>query len=89
MSWQGVPEFLSGATMMGFAALGCFFFHFYRRTRDRLFLFFSIAFVLLAFERLVVIAITPNEVHFAVYTVRLFAFASLAYAIWDRNLRKH
>lgn len=89
MSWEGVPEFLSGALMMGFAALGCFFYEFYRRTRDRLFLFFAISFVLLAFERIVIIAIMPNEIHFAVYSVRLLAFLSLAYAIWDRNLRKH
>ena len=89
MSWEGIPEFLSGALMMGFAALACFFFEFYRRTHDRLFVFFAIAFGLLAIERIVMISITPNEVHFAVYSVRLFAFASLAYAIWDRNLRKH
>ena len=90
MNLPVIQVFFSGALMLGFAALGCFFYEFFRRTRDRLFLFFALAFVLLAIERVVLILITSdNEIHFMVYTVRLCAFGSLAYAIWDRNLRKH
>lgn len=78
--------FISGAIMMGFLTLGWFFLAFFRRTSDRLFAFFSAAFFLLAAERIVLVLVTPDhEVHFLVYTVRLLAFASLAYAIWDRN----
>lgn len=90
MNLPAIQAFVSGALMLGFTALGCFFYEFFRRTRDRLFLFFAIAFVLLAIERLVLVLVTPdNEIHFLVYTVRLCAFVSLAYGIWDRNLRKH
>ncbi|HMJ92355.1 MAG TPA: DUF5985 family protein [Candidatus Acidoferrum sp.] len=90
MNWEILKAFASGALMMGFAALGCFFFEFFRRTRDRLFLGFAIAFALLSVERLVLIVLTPdNEVNYYVYTVRLCGFISLAYGIWDRNLRKH
>jgi hypothetical protein len=90
MNLESLQTFASGAVMMGFAALGCFFWEFFRRTRDRLFLFFAIAFILLSVERVVLTVMTPdNEVNFLVYVVRLAAFASLAYGIWDRNLRKH
>jgi hypothetical protein len=90
MNWPLTNAFLSGALMLAFAAIGWFFLEYFRRTRDRLFLFFAIAFLLLAIERIVLVAVTPGtENHHLVYTVRLFAFVSLAYGIWDRNLRKH
>jgi hypothetical protein len=90
MNLPALQPFLSGAVLLGFAALGCFFYEFFRRTRDRLFLFFALAFVLLAMERVVLIFIpAASEISFMVYTVRLCAFGSLAYGIWDRNLRKH
>lgn len=83
---KNLQLFISGAIMMGFLTLGWFFLAFFRRTRDRLFAFFSAAFFLLAAERVVLVLVTPDhEVNFLVYTVRLLAFASLAYAIWDRN----
>ena len=83
-----IQTFASGALMMGFMALWWFFVQFYRRTQDRLFLFFAIAFLLLAIERMVLVFSLEKETQFLVYTVRLAAFISLAYAIWDRNRRK-
>jgi hypothetical protein len=84
-----INSFLSGALMLAFAAIACFFLEYFRRTRDRLFLCFALAFFLLAIERVVLVAVSPrNEINHLVYTVRLAAFVSLAYGIWDRNLRK-
>jgi len=40
-------EFLSGAVTMGFAIASAFFLRFWRRTGDRLFLVFALAFWLL------------------------------------------
>ena len=89
MTYPMLNMFLSGALMLAFGAIGWFFFEYFRRTRDRLFLFFAIAFVLLACERVVLVSITPtSEINYLVYIVRLSAFVSLAYGIWDRNLRR-
>jgi len=83
---DALQSFLGGAVMMGFLVLGCFFHAFFVRTRDRLFVFFSVAFFVLAFERVVLLLVHPNsEGHFLVYVVRLLAFAALAFGIWDRN----
>src|SRR6185503_8184794 len=43
----GMIEFLSGAITMGYLAAGGFFARFWRKTADRLFLVFALAFVLL------------------------------------------
>lgn len=40
-------DFLSGAITLGFLVAGLFFLRFWRRTHDRLFLAFAIAFALL------------------------------------------
>lgn len=83
---QNLQLFASGAIMMGFLTLGWFFLAFYRRTSDRLFLYFAVAFFLLSAERVVLVLATPDsEADSMVYMVRMLAFGALAYAIWDRN----
>lgn len=80
--------FVGGAITMGCLVIAIFFRCFWKRTGDRLFLFFAIAFLLLGIERLMLVRGNPaDEVHFSVYTVRLAAFITLAIAIWDRNRR--
>jgi hypothetical protein len=84
---NGLYQFLSGAAMVGAWASGVFFFRFWRRTRDRLFLYFGVSFWAMAVER-VCLAIPgdPNgEDRSLFYVIRLFAFGLIIYAIADKN----
>jgi len=78
--------FLSGAIMLGFAAIGLFFVGFWKRTSDRLFLLFACSFFLLAIERLVLVLVSPDyEFRSYIYLIRLTAFLTIILAIVDRN----
>jgi uncharacterized membrane protein HdeD (DUF308 family) len=62
------------------------FFRFYRKTADRLFLFFSAAFALMAINRVALqITNSPTESQPLLYLIRLLAFALILYAIVDKN----
>ena len=80
--------FISGMLAMGYAVAALFFFRFWRRSRDRLFAFFSIAFALLAFHR---IALSAAEglggPEWAYSALRLIAYLTILAAIVDRNRR--
>jgi uncharacterized membrane protein YeiB len=77
---------LSGATVMGYAVCGLFFLRFWRRTDDRLFLAFAIAFWLLGLQRLALTMVEPApESHTGWYLLRLFAFLVILGAIIDKN----
>jgi hypothetical protein len=80
--------FLSGAICAGFLTAAMFFIRFWRRTRDRLFLFFSVAFALLLAERLVRLALDiQSEWLPSVYGIRLAAYGLILIAIIDKNRR--
>ena len=66
--------------------IALFFFRFWRRTNDRLFLLFAAAFVLLMIERVVLVTIDASH-EFApyVYVCRLLAFALIIAGIVDKN----
>lgn len=82
-------EYLLGATTMGAAIVGLVFLRFYRRTRDRLFLFFAASFWLDAGSRIYTWHRDPlNESDTAVYVIRLVAYALILAAIIDKNLRR-
>jgi hypothetical protein len=78
--------FVSGAIVMGYWVAGLYFFRFWRRTRDRLFAVFGVAFWLLAFQRLA-LATHPewNGEYAMIYLLRLFAFLMILGAIIDKN----
>jgi hypothetical protein len=80
--------FLAGTTSMSMLVIALFFLRFWRRTRDRLFLFFSAAFLVLMAER-VVRLFTGVETEWApyVYSVRLAAFVLILLAVVDKNRR--
>jgi Family of unknown function (DUF5985) len=83
-----LDTFLSGAISMGFLVISLFFVRFWRTTRDRLFLFFAAAFVLLLAERLLRVAFDiRTEWLPGVYLLRLFAFSMILIAIVDKNRR--
>jgi hypothetical protein len=79
-------DFLSGAAAFGFLACGLFFLRFWRRTREQLFLAFSLAFVLLGIGQAVVaLAQMPTEEKGALYLIRLLAFVLILVAIYRKN----
>jgi hypothetical protein len=79
-------DFLSGAVMMGAAAVATYFLRSWLRTRDRLFILFSAAFALLSLERWFLVLIGhENELGSLVYLVRLGAFVLILLAIVDKN----
>ena len=84
-----MKPFLSGAIFMVCLTIALFFFRFWRRTSDRLFLAFGVAFLLLMVERIVLVAIDASH-EFApyVYLVRLLAFMLIIAAIVDKNRRR-
>jgi len=81
--------FLSGAITIGFLAAALFFLRFWKRTGDRLFIAFAIAFALLALNQALIIFIDiPLEERSLLYLLRLSAFAIILGSIWAKN-RKH
>lgn len=81
--------FLLGACAMACAAIGLFFLRFWRRSRDRLFLLFAVAFWILGLNRLGLAAVdTTSESRMYLYGVRLAAFVLILVAIADKNRRQ-
>jgi hypothetical protein len=84
--------FLSGAITMGYTIAGLFFFRFWRRTGDALFIYFGISFWLLAAGQIMTFALeTPNEDQSWIYLLRLSAFVLLIVGIVGKNFsrRRH
>lgn len=81
-------DFLSGAVALGFFVCGLFFLRFWRRTRDRLFLAFALAFGLLGLgQAILTLANLPTEESSSLYLIRLAAFAVIIVAILGKNRR--
>lgn len=79
-------QFMYGGFMMGASAIGIFFWKFWKKTGDRFFALFAIAFLLLAVERVIFLFIqAENEVHTWVFVIRLLAFAIISAAVVDKN----
>ncbi len=80
--------FLSGAVTILFALAGLFFLRSWRRTGDRLFLSFGLAFWLLGLHQaLLSLAGIPVEERSWTYLLRLTAFALIIGSIWRKNLK--
>lgn len=81
-------SFFAGAAIVSLLVIVLFFLRFWRRTRDRLFLFFAGAFGFMIVER-IVRAVMPVENEWApyVYLVRLTAFVLIIIAVVDKNRR--
>ena len=81
-----LTEFLSGGIMIALWAVSLFFLKFWRQSKDRLFLIFSLAFFLRGTERIGLVWFTAlNEARFLIYIIRLCAFLLIIYAIVDKN----
>jgi uncharacterized protein DUF5985 len=80
-------DFLAGAVTLGFFVAAGFFLRFWRRTRDRLFLAFSAAFMLLAVNQALAAFLgAGDELTPYTYLLRVFGFMLILYAIIDKNV---
>lgn len=83
------PEFFSGCIGAGFLVCALFFFRFWRRTRDGLFLAFALAFLLLALQQVLTVFLgLPEEERGWIYVLRMIAFLAIIAAIVSKNYRR-
>jgi hypothetical protein len=84
-----MTSFIMGTIAMGCAVAGLFFLRFWKETKDRLFLSFTLAFFMLAINR-TLLGFTPyaNETTPDLYLLRLSAFLLILFGILDKNLHK-
>ena len=78
----------AGALILGYVAAGLFFLRFWRRTPDTLFVWFAVAFWLMAVNQLALafLDVPRDEMHW-IYLIRISAFALILWAIVWKNLR--
>jgi hypothetical protein len=83
-----INAILVGAIVMAAAVIALFFLRYWRQTRDRFFLYFSLAFMLEATQRLLG-AMRPVDAPDAplYYLIRLAAYALILVAIIGKNRR--
>jgi hypothetical protein len=79
-------DFLTGAIAMGYFVAGLFFLKFWKRSQDRLFAIFAVAFFVLCVQRLAFLVIESSGEHaIFLYVIRLLAFTLILAAIVDKN----
>jgi peptidoglycan/LPS O-acetylase OafA/YrhL len=80
-------EYLSGAVTLGYLVAALFFARFWKRTGDRLFVAFAIAFALLAINQALAqwIGAADERVGYT-YLLRVLGFVLILWAIIDKNL---
>lgn len=80
-------DFLAGAVTLAYIVASMYFVHFWRRTADRLFLAFAVAFALLALNQLAVFALgVDDERYNYAYILRVLGFVLILLAIVDKNV---
>lgn len=81
-----IEGFLLGVVSAASLTVSVFFFKFWRKTRDFLFLAFAISFLIEGCNRIAVLFLAaPNEGHPVIYLVRLLAFLLILTAILWKN----
>lgn len=79
-------DFVSGATLTAGLVIALVFFRYWRQTRDRLFLGFSLGFLVFSGSRLILAFLDEDdEGRVFVYCLRLLAFLLILAAIIDKN----
>jgi hypothetical protein len=82
--------FLHGAVSMAAAIAGVLFLAYWRDSRDRLFMFFALAFWVLGINWVAVAAIAPTaEQRHWFHAIRVVAFVLILLGIADKNRRSH
>lgn len=78
-------DLLAGATAMASAAIGVFFLRYWRKSRDRFFLLFAVAFWIYAANRVGLATVGDEERRLWLYAIRALAFVLILVAIVDKN----
>lgn len=78
-------QFILGGVVMACLVAGLCFLRFWRRSGDRLFAMFAIAFWILGLNWLALAFTEQDEVRTALYFVRMMAFVLILVAIIDKN----
>lgn len=82
-----MEQFLRGIAAAGCLVVALFFLRFFRRSHDRLFLFFSVAFALLAADRVVLALVREHELPTEIpFWIRAFGYLVIIAGIVDKNL---
>jgi L-asparagine transporter-like permease len=82
-------DFFTGALTMTYVLAAAYFVHFWRRSGERLFMAFGIAFGLLAVNQFAVELIGASDERGSyAYVLRVIAFLLIAAAIVDKNLAR-
>ena len=80
-------EFFAGAVTMGYLVASGFFMRFWRKTADRLFLAFAVAFVLLAANQALALWLGAADERLGyTYLLRVLGFVLILAAIIDKNV---
>lgn len=81
-------DFLAGAVTLGYFVAGIFFFSFWRKSSDRLFAAFGIAFILLALNQIMATYLEAgDERTIYAYPLRVLGFFLILGAIVEKNFR--
>jgi hypothetical protein len=82
-------DFFAGALTMTYVLAAAYFLHFWRRSGERLFIAFGLAFALLAVNQFTIELIGGSDEHanFA-YVLRVIAFLLIVAAIVDKNVAR-
>ena len=81
-----MTDFLAGAVTLAYIIAALHFVHFWKRTSDRLFFNFALAFGLLALNQLVVFVVGASDERGSyAYIMRVLAFVLILVAIIDKN----
>jgi hypothetical protein len=83
---ESVRSWMNGAISMGYLIVACFFFQYWRETRERLFVFFTIGFVVLAVNR-TMYALMFGDADALSFSLRLAGYLVILGGIIDRRLR--
>jgi hypothetical protein len=79
--------YLAGAVTLGYFIAGVFFLRFWRKTWDRLFLAFAVAFALLAVNQAIATFLEAGDERTVyAYALRVLGFLLILWAIVDKNL---
>lgn len=85
MKQDMMTQFILGGNVMACITIGLLFLRFYRKTRDRLFAIFAIAFWLMGANWLALSVIQRDETRTLLYLIRLLAYALILIGILDKN----
>jgi hypothetical protein len=86
---ESLLDYLAGAITLGYLVASGFFARFWRKTGERLFLAFGIAFAFLALNQIAATYFEAgDERNIYAYTLRVIGFFLILAAIIDKNLTR-